>query len=89
MGDQNELIGQAKGVHFAFLAPNQAAVDAWHAKCMALGAQDNGAHQDLVLNITLDIMVRLLWTQAAGELKPVFTIIRINQCPILLQSKIH
>ena len=43
MGDQNELIGQARGVHFAFLAPNQAAVDAWHTKCMELGAQDNGA----------------------------------------------
>ena len=42
-GDQDELIGQARGDHFAFLAPNQAAVDAWYAKCLELGAQDNGA----------------------------------------------
>ena len=42
MGNDKEDIGRARGVHFAFLAPNQQAVDAWYAKCIELGGMDNG-----------------------------------------------
>lgn len=43
MGKKEEEVGRARGVHFAFLAPNSAAVDAWHKKCLELGGTDNGA----------------------------------------------
>jgi catechol 2,3-dioxygenase-like lactoylglutathione lyase family enzyme len=43
MGNQQEEIGNARGVHFAFLAPDAAAVDAWYKKCLELGGNDNGA----------------------------------------------
>jgi catechol 2,3-dioxygenase-like lactoylglutathione lyase family enzyme len=41
-GKTDEHLGQARGVHFAFLAPTQSAVDAWHQQCLALGGTDNG-----------------------------------------------
>ena len=43
MGQQEENIGTARGVHFAFLAPSKEAVDAWYEKGLALGGTDNGA----------------------------------------------
>lgn len=42
-GREDEEVGKAKGLHIAFVAPNQAAVDKWYAKCLKLGAKDNGA----------------------------------------------
>jgi len=38
-----EQIGNAQGFHLAFIAPSAEAVNAWHAKCLELGAKDNGA----------------------------------------------
>jgi len=43
MGNESEDIGKARGVHMAFSAPNSEAVAAWHAKCLELGGEDNGA----------------------------------------------
>lgn len=42
MGKVHEHIGKARGVHFAFLAQNRQAVDAWHKTCLELGGVDNG-----------------------------------------------
>ena len=42
MGKEEEEVGRAKGVHFAFLAPNAEAVQAWYKKCLELGGKDNG-----------------------------------------------
>lgn len=42
-GREDEEIGRARGVHCAFLAPSQQAVQDWHTKCLELGGQDNGA----------------------------------------------
>lgn len=41
-GRENETIGQAKGLHIAFVAPSREAVDKWYAKCLELGGHDNG-----------------------------------------------
>jgi catechol 2,3-dioxygenase-like lactoylglutathione lyase family enzyme len=41
-GKSEESIGAARGVHFAFRAPNRAAVDTWYAKALELGGTDNG-----------------------------------------------
>ena len=41
-GNEEEFIGKARGVHFAFLAPSVQAVNEWYAKCIELGATDNG-----------------------------------------------
>ena len=41
-GNPQEQLGNARGVHVAFAAPNRAAVDAWYAKALALGGKDNG-----------------------------------------------
>ena len=41
-GKQEEPVGAARGVHFAFKAPSKDAVNRWHAKALELGAQDNG-----------------------------------------------
>ena len=35
--------GTANGVHFCFIAPDKAAVDAFHAAALAAGGQDDGA----------------------------------------------
>lgn len=43
MGNREEDVGRARGMHIAFLAPSVVAVDAWHTKCLELGAKDNGA----------------------------------------------
>ena len=42
-GNENEAIGSAKGVHFAFIAPSAVAIDEWYQKCLELGGKDNGA----------------------------------------------
>jgi catechol 2,3-dioxygenase-like lactoylglutathione lyase family enzyme len=42
-GKPDEVVGQARGVHLAFVAPNVEAVDAWYKQCLALGGKDNGA----------------------------------------------
>lgn len=42
-GLSNENIGQAKGFHLAFIAPNIDSVNAWYQKALSLGAQDNGS----------------------------------------------
>lgn len=42
MGQKDEEIGRARGVHFAFLAPSVEAVTAWHEKCLELGGTNNG-----------------------------------------------
>lgn len=41
-GNPQETVGHAQGVHYAFRAPSQEAVDAWYAKALELGATDNG-----------------------------------------------
>ena len=43
MGRDDETIGQAKWVHVAFQAPDDAAIRAWYKKCLELGGTDNGA----------------------------------------------
>lgn len=43
MGKKEEDIGKARGVHFAFSAPNTEAVNAWYKKCLELGGKNNGA----------------------------------------------
>ncbi len=43
MGEKDELLGQARGLHFAFLAPTKEAVNAWYAVALELGGKDNGA----------------------------------------------
>ena len=43
MGNKDENVGKARGVHFAFLAPSTEVVDAWYKKCLELGGKDNGA----------------------------------------------
>lgn len=40
---EEEEVGRARGVHFAFEAPDANAVKAWHTKCLELGGRDNGA----------------------------------------------
>lgn len=42
MGKEEESVGSARGVHFAFLAPSQSAVDLWYETALKLGAKDNG-----------------------------------------------
>ncbi len=42
-GREDETIGTAQGLHFAFVAPSAAAVDQWYAACLKLGGKDNGA----------------------------------------------
>lgn len=42
-GQENEAIGQAQGLHLAFVAPSAAAIDQWYATCLRLGGKDNGA----------------------------------------------
>lgn len=42
MGQHEEEIGKARGLHIAFVAPNVQAVDNWHALCLKLGGKDNG-----------------------------------------------
>ena len=42
-GKSSEAVGQARGVHMAFVAPNAQAVDAWYKACLAHGGKDNGA----------------------------------------------
>lgn len=41
-GKESETIGNARGVHIAFLAPNVEAVQRWYEKCLELGGTDNG-----------------------------------------------
>jgi catechol 2,3-dioxygenase-like lactoylglutathione lyase family enzyme len=43
MGNDDEAIGKARGVHFAFIAPSIEAVNQWYKKCLELGGVDNGA----------------------------------------------
>ena len=42
-GREDETIGTAQGLHFAFVAPSTAAVDQWYAACLKLSGKDNGA----------------------------------------------
>jgi catechol 2,3-dioxygenase-like lactoylglutathione lyase family enzyme len=42
-GHEDEIIGKARGLHLAFIAPSAKAVDQWYATCLKLGGQDNGA----------------------------------------------
>jgi len=42
-GKNDEAIGQARAVHFAFSAPSVEAVHAWYEKALELGGTDNGA----------------------------------------------
>lgn len=42
-GKDDEEIGRARGVHFAFAAPSIQAIHAWYQKCLELGGTDNGA----------------------------------------------
>jgi catechol 2,3-dioxygenase-like lactoylglutathione lyase family enzyme len=42
-GREDENIGTAQGLHFAFIAPSTATIDEWYAACLKLGAKDNGA----------------------------------------------
>lgn len=39
----SEEIGNALGVHVAFLAPSVEAVNKWYQTCLELGGKDNGA----------------------------------------------
>lgn len=39
----SEQIGNALGVHLAFMAPSVDAVDAWYKICLELNGKDNGA----------------------------------------------
>lgn len=41
--DPSEEIGNALGVHVAFLAPSVEAVNQWYKICLELGGKDNGA----------------------------------------------
>ena len=41
-GKEEEEIGKARGVHFAFFAPNVDSVNRWYKKCIELGGIDNG-----------------------------------------------
>ena len=41
--NQQEHVGQARGLHVAFQAPNAEAIQAWYKKCLELGGKDNGA----------------------------------------------
>lgn len=43
MGDDDEKIGKARGVHVAFLAESPEQVKNWYHRCLELGATDNGA----------------------------------------------
>lgn len=43
MGDRDEHIGRARGMHIAFLAPDKKSVHAWYDMCLSLGGTDNGA----------------------------------------------
>ena len=40
---RNEVWAPSAGFHLAFAAPDQAAVDRFHAKALAIGGDDNGA----------------------------------------------
>ena len=42
-GKKDEEVGQAQGLHIAFLAPSLQAVHDWYDKCLELGGEDNGA----------------------------------------------
>ncbi|HKY69754.1 MAG TPA: VOC family protein [Gammaproteobacteria bacterium] len=42
LGNKEETIGNAKGLHISFMAPNAKAIDAWYAKCLELGGTSNG-----------------------------------------------
>lgn len=42
MGNDNEQVGNARGVHVAFLAETPEQVRHWHYKCLELGGTDNG-----------------------------------------------
>ncbi len=42
MGNSEEEVGKARGVHVAFLAHTIDEVNKWHAKCLELGGMDNG-----------------------------------------------
>ena len=42
-GKTEEKVGNARDMHFAFVAPSVEAVQAWHKKCLELGGKDNGA----------------------------------------------
>ena len=39
----SEAVGNALGLHVAFLAPSVEAVNKWYQMCLALGGKDNGA----------------------------------------------
>ena len=43
MGDPNETLGGARGLHFAFLAPDANTIGQWYQHCLNSGATDNGA----------------------------------------------
>jgi|HubBroStandDraft_6_1064221.scaffolds.fasta_scaffold1833428_1 catechol 2,3-dioxygenase-like lactoylglutathione lyase family enzyme len=40
---EGELIGKSQGLHIAFKALNIKSIDEWHAACLKLGGEDNGA----------------------------------------------
>lgn len=40
--NESEQVGNAQGVHVAFLAPSVEAVDQWYNLCLQLGGTDNG-----------------------------------------------
>ncbi|ARN84368.1 VOC family protein [Candidatus Nucleicultrix amoebiphila] len=42
-GSPEEQIGQARGVHLAFQAPDVLSIKRWYNKCLELGGLDNGA----------------------------------------------
>ena len=42
-GPDDQPVGQAFGAHVCFVAPNRAAVQAFHEAALRLGARDNGA----------------------------------------------
>lgn len=41
--NQAEQIGNAQGIHVAFVSPSVEAVDEWYKLCLELGGRDNGA----------------------------------------------
>lgn len=43
MGNTHEEIGQARGFHVAFLAPDTESINRWYQRCLELGATANGA----------------------------------------------
>ena len=43
LSGKDEQVGQARGLHIGFLAPDVGSVQKWYTKCLNLGGTDNGA----------------------------------------------